>query len=62
MEANETDTGHTKTRSPMSVREVWALPQGKSLELSLKGVFMTIKRTGVPDRENSTCFQRATHF
>lgn len=62
MEANETDTEHTKTRSPMRVREVWALPQGKSLELNLKGISMSIKRIGVPGRENGTRFKKATHF
>lgn len=63
MVANETDTGHTKSRSPTPVQGSSGTSSGEvTLELSLKGISMTLKRIGVPGRENSTCLKKETHF
>lgn len=47
----------------MSVLENSGTSSGEvTLELSLKGVSMTIKRISVPGREKGTCFKKETHF
>lgn len=63
VEADETDRGHTKTGGLASAQGISGTSSGEvTLELSLKGVSIAIKRTEVPGKENSTCFKKETHF
>lgn len=59
VEANETDTGHTKTRGLTPVQGISGTSLGEvTLELSLQGVSIAIKRTEFPGKGTAHVLKR----